>query len=715
MFKSVVIRRLGIVSFGLVFISLGNLAAPAAPIYKTASTIGESTASYSLTDFNNEDDILGLSGDQGPFIYHFGVLEILPTQGAPEISSQGSVPNAMNNADANGVVRIVGEAWVFATNGVGDNVSTRGACWLVQSNTSAGIVEETMPNNLTVNGEANEGSADAVNDAGEATGIGVGFWAPDGYTYGNAQWGAYANSPVGGGLGLDDFGNYFELDWSWDQGLASAHLAPLIGPTAGELPDVDSASGTNAEPMRIHGGFVVGWYWGLEPRLIGTVSNGQAERAYVWSVGDARLTQLPDLTPPPAGFSGTSVSSEAQSVNNSGDVVGWVEYPTGAIQNGYLPGIDFLVLWKRNPSGGYAAYNLSDIIADQDASSSEVFGNDNPPLINDKDEIAMETHSYFSPFNIEVLVPTGGAITVSGSNVVDQTAKFAVATVSLQRADNYTGLISVHYGTSDGTAIAGIRYTNVSGTLTWNTGDSSNKVIQIPLISIHTGVPYEDFNFTLSNPTNATFGGYGDGSNLDINITDDGGTFTFGSTNYSVADDWTNVTLTVNRTNGTDGAATIGFETYDDTAISGTDYTATNGTLSWASGDTSSRQITIPIASIGTGTNVDFDVYLYVQSADSGSAQIGAGEPTIVTITRPGHPVQPTIEQFSAGTVSKPTLSFQLNATQGGIFDVLSMNTVPNNGSWTTNFTFTNTFGNLVIPNGFSISVRGRFYKLHAR
>jgi hypothetical protein len=714
MFKSA-LRGLEIVSFALVFISLGNPVASAAPIYKTALTIGESTASYSLTDFNNEDDILGQSGDQGPFIYHFGVLEILPTQGAPEISSQGSVPNAMNNADANGVVRIVGEAWVFATNGVGDNVSTRGACWLVQSNTADAIVEETMPNYLTENGEAQSGAADAVNDSGEATGDGVGFWAPVGYTYGNAQWGTYANSTVAGSLGLDDFGNYFELDWSWDQGLPSAHLAPLIGPAAGELPDVDSPSGTNAQPMRIHGGYVVGWYWGPEPRLIGTVSNGQAERAFVWAVGDARLTQLPDLNPPPAGLSGTSVNSQSQSVNNNGDVVGWVEYPSGAIQNGYLPGVDFLVLWKRNPSGGYTAYNLSDIIADQDASLSEVFGNDNPPLINDNDEIAMETHTYFSPFNIEVLVPTGGAITVSGSNVVDQTAKFAVATVSLQRADNYAGPISVHYGTSDGTAVAGIRYTNVSGTLTWNTGDSSNKVIQIPLISIHTGVPYEDFNFTLSNPTNATFGGYGYGSNLDVYITDDGGTFAFSRTNYSVADDWTNVTLTVNRANGADGAATLAFETYDGSAVGGTDYTATNGTLSWASGDSSSRQIAVPINSIGTGTNVQFDVYASVQSADSGSAQMGAGEPTTVTITRPGHPVQPSIDYFSAGTVSQPTLSFQLNATQGGIFDVLSMNTFPNNGSWTTNFTFTNTFGNLQIPNGFSISVRGRLYKLHAR
>ena len=81
----------------------------AGPIYKTQRAIGEPADNYTLTGFNNEGDILGAEGVRGEsFIYHHGVYEVLPQQGAPEITS--SVPTAMNNADANGVVRIIGTA-----------------------------------------------------------------------------------------------------------------------------------------------------------------------------------------------------------------------------------------------------------------------------------------------------------------------------------------------------------------------------------------------------------------------------------------------------------------------------------------------------------------------------------------------------------------------------------------------------------------------------
>src|SRR5450755_1810631 len=80
----------------------------AAPLFKTGQVIGLPDNYYQLIDFNDQDDILGtdeITG--GSFIFHNGAYRALPSQGAPEITAQGSFPHAMNNADANGVVRIV--------------------------------------------------------------------------------------------------------------------------------------------------------------------------------------------------------------------------------------------------------------------------------------------------------------------------------------------------------------------------------------------------------------------------------------------------------------------------------------------------------------------------------------------------------------------------------------------------------------------------------
>lgn len=413
-------RKWAIALFAVAVASVANSVTAAAPIYKTLLVLGVPADTYTLTAFNNQDDILGTEGvRQELFIYQNGVYRVLPRQGAPEITASGA--RAMNNADANGVVRVIGTADVTVTLPDGGIVSQRGACWLVPSNSVDAITEESMPNHVYPDsqnpfqrpGEAGSGAAYGVNDAGEA--IGTGFWQPNGYGYGNAQWGVYNNQAVEGVDGIDDFGNYFVNRWSWDSGLPTARLSPLIGPSAGELPGVDTPSGTNSTPLAIHGGFVVGSYAAVDPRLIGTVSAGLANRAFVWQVGDARLTELPD--PVVNGFSGASINSVAQSVNNAGDAVGVVTMWDGRIVFGYATGYDFLVLWKRTASGGYTAYNLSDIVSDESLPAQyELISQDNPPLINDKDEIALGTKDISSgAWYITVLAPVPGTLTEIGS------------------------------------------------------------------------------------------------------------------------------------------------------------------------------------------------------------------------------------------------------------------------------------------------------------
>ncbi|MEI9962722.1 MAG: Calx-beta domain-containing protein [Limisphaerales bacterium] len=554
-----------------------------------------------------------------------------------------------------------------------------------------------MPNYLDPNSgdEASSGDAYDVNDAGAAVGYGSGIWqhGGTGIAYGNAAIGVYKGANFITASSIDDSGTIIVPGFDFDHGDVDEHYGTLIYPY-GEMPGVDSASDVNIDAEKIHGGFVVGT----------AIVNGQHHVAFVWKVGDARATELPD----PDQYN--SFQTMAVSVNNAGDVAGW-----GAFTNSGSTSYKY-VIWKRNSFGGYNAFLLDDTIADQSLAQESENGN---VLINDNGDIAFEHGNFYTSQKITVISPAKALLTVTdtngflGSTTVNQADGFATAVVTLQRSSDYAGPVSVSYFTTPGTAVAGIRYTNVSGTLTWNAGDSANKTIKVPLVNGHAGVQEEDFNLTLTNAVNAIYGNYGYGSNLDIYIADNGGMFTFTKLNYSVADSWTNAVLVINRTGGADGSVTLAYQTYDDTALNGTDYTATNGTLTWASGDASSRQIVVPITKKGTGTNVDFDAYFYVQSSDSGNVQTGDGD--VVTITRPGHPVSPTIAKLNPPSSSATLPSFELDATQGGIFDIQSTTNFSDPTAWKTIFTFTNTSGNVQIPTGFSILLRGQFYRLQAR
>ena len=56
------------------------------------------------------------------------------------------------------------------------------------------------------------------------------------------------------------------------------------------------------------------------------------------------------------------------------------------------------------------------------------------------------------------------------------------------------------------------------------------------------------------------------------------------------------VLVSVSRLGGTDGAVSVQYATSDGTAVAGRDYTATTGTLKWASGDGVSKTILVPLS-----------------------------------------------------------------------------------------------------------------------
>jgi plastocyanin len=73
------------------------------------------------------------------------------------------------------------------------------------------------------------------------------------------------------------------------------------------------------------------------------------------------------------------------------------------------------------------------------------------------------------------------------------------------------------------------------------------------------------------------------------------GTLALSSTSYTADEGVGALTVTVVRMGGSDGAATVKFETASGTAKSKKDFTARTGSLSWAAGDQDSKTIEVPI------------------------------------------------------------------------------------------------------------------------
>ncbi|MDF3129804.1 Calx-beta domain-containing protein [Kiritimatiellaeota bacterium B1221] len=98
------------------------------------------------------------------------------------------------------------------------------------------------------------------------------------------------------------------------------------------------------------------------------------------------------------------------------------------------------------------------------------------------------------------------------------------AQIILQRSFKSAGALSIDYTTSDGTATANSDYYSVSGTVTWADGDSSDKIIYIPIRPDLINEGTEDFTLTLSNPVGGVLDA--EKNTLSIQILDPGQRYT---------------------------------------------------------------------------------------------------------------------------------------------------------------------------------------------
>jgi CSLREA domain-containing protein len=116
-----------------------------------------------------------------------------------------------------------------------------------------------------------------------------------------------------------------------------------------------------------------------------------------------------------------------------------------------------------------------------------------------------------------------------------------------------------------------------------------------------------------------------------VNITvNDGGTLAFSTNAYSAGEAAGNATITVKRTGGASGEASVTFATGIGTATDGADYTNTTQTVTFADGDAADKTVSVTIADDAEYEGPE-TVGLALTNA-SGSASLGATNTATLTI-----------------------------------------------------------------------------------
>jgi len=168
-----------------------------------------------------------------------------------------------------------------------------------------------------------------------------------------------------------------------------------------------------------------------------------------------------------------------------------------------------------------------------------------------------------------------------------------VASIIVTRTGDDDRAVSVDFNTEDGTAVAGSDYESISGTLSWEAGDTSPKDFTIQIIDDREAEREETISLILSNPVSASLGR----ANAVLSLQDDEttGVIEFSTVNYIASEESGVARITVLRNSGSDISITVNYATSNGTAVAGEDYTTSSGSLFWADNDTDSKTFEVPI------------------------------------------------------------------------------------------------------------------------
>jgi Calx-beta domain/Metallo-peptidase family M12B Reprolysin-like len=193
---------------------------------------------------------------------------------------------------------------------------------------------------------------------------------------------------------------------------------------------------------------------------------------------------------------------------------------------------------------------------------------------------------YITVFNDD---PNRGVATFVANTVsIAETGQVLALTVA--RLDGAESTLQVNYATQSGTAVAGRDFTAATGSLIFAVGEQS-KSISIPIIDN----PRFDGDRTFTIALTGSHLGLFPTTTATIQNDDPNrGLAELSLNSLTISETAGSVVLTVNRTQGSESTLTVDYTTENETALAGSDFTSTAGTITFAAGQTSAA-ITIPI------------------------------------------------------------------------------------------------------------------------
>ena len=141
--------------------------------------------------------------------------------------------------------------------------------------------------------------------------------------------------------------------------------------------------------------------------------------------------------------------------------------------------------------------------------------------------------------------------------------------------------VTVNYGTTDGTALAGQDYQAAQGTLTFAPGETS-RTVSVATVDDALDEPAERFALNLSSPVNATVAV----ASADGTIVDDDAPPQLSVAGAS-GDEGSALEFAVSASAASGQTIAVNYQTGDGAALAGEDYQAAQGTLTLAPGETS--------------------------------------------------------------------------------------------------------------------------------
>jgi uncharacterized repeat protein (TIGR01451 family) len=215
---------------------------------------------------------------------------------------------------------------------------------------------------------------------------------------------------------------------------------------------------------------------------------------------------------------------------------------------------------------------------------------------------------------------------------------------------------SVNFATANGTATAGSDYTATSGTLSFSANQATTTITVVVSGDLADEAD-ETFTVNLSGASGATIS---DGSGTGT-ITNDDTPPTLSINDVTLVEGdsgTTNFVFTVTRTGKLASASSVDFTTADGTAIAGSDYTATSGTLNFAANQATAT-ITVPVTGdLKVESSETFSVVL--SNPTGASISDGTGVGTITDNDNAGIIVTPTSGLTTTEAGATATFTIQL-------------------------------------------------------